>query len=68
MLWVSILQYIRKIVPDREKHPKNGIFTDLLDFVEYSTSVEYSDGHEKIFLSPTINQVYSKKISCQLDH
>ena len=25
------------------------IFTDFLDFVEYSTSAEYSDGHEKIF-------------------
>ena len=24
-------------------------FTDFWDFVEYSTSVEYSDGHEKIF-------------------
>ena len=36
-------------------------FTDLLDFVEYSTSVEYSDGHEKNFLSPTTDQVYSKK-------
>ena len=29
--------------------PKMAIFTDYLDFVEYSTSVEYSDGHEKFF-------------------
>ena len=31
--------------------PKMAIFADFLDFVEYSTSVEYSDGHEKIFLT-----------------
>ena len=29
--------------------PKMAIFADFLNFVEYSASVEYSDGHEKIF-------------------
>ena len=48
--------------------PKMAIFADFLDFVEYSTSVEYSDGHEKNFLNPTTDQDYPKKISCQLDH
>ena len=28
------------------------IFADFLDFVEYSTGVEYSDGHEKKFFEP----------------
>ena len=37
------------------------ILTDFLDFVEYSTIVEYSDGHEKI-LNPATDQVYPKKI------
>ena len=29
--------------------PKMATFADFLDFSEYSTSVEYSDGHEKFF-------------------
>ena len=37
------------------------ILADFLDFVEYSTGVEYSDGHEKNFLSPTTDQDYPKK-------
>ena len=44
------------------------IFPDLLDFVEYSTGVEYSMGHEKFFLNYKIDKDTSKKFSCQSDH
>ena len=44
------------------------IFRDLLDFVEYSTGVEYSMGHEKIFLNYKIDKDTSKKFSGQYDY
>ena len=37
-------------------------FTDFLDFVEYSTSVEYSDGHEKNFWPKKQIKITPKKI------
>ena len=39
---------------------KIAIFPDLLDFVEYSTGVEYSMGHEKFFLNYKIDKDTSK--------
>ena len=66
MLRVNILQYIRKIVLDCEKHPQNDIFTDFWDFVEYSTGVEYSGGHEIIFDLRNRSRL-PKKFSCQTD-
>ena len=38
-----------------------------LNFIEYSTGLEYSGGHEKIFLNYKCVEVFPKKFSCQSD-
>ena len=67
VIWGSSWPYIRLNSCYCEKYVKNGIFCKKSDFVEYSTGVEYSGDQEKIFLNPTYDQVFPKKISCQSD-
>ena len=56
-----------KIVAIAKNTSKMAFFAKKSDFVEYSTGVEYSEGHKKIFLSPTYDKVFPKKFSCQSD-
>ena len=37
------------------------VFTDFWDFIEYSTSVEYSDGHKKFFWTLQLIKFTQKK-------